>query len=167
MSSLEDAVAGRVWIIDANLGFTLHTGALSPNVHILAACQPTHTTEGRPHPTPPHHVWVGSKIPLQTGSKLEKGPEHTSKLSTSGAPCRDRAPKRMPTDQYLPAGQQNRMSRKDPRNREGLSRQTWINRRAISRGGLHKHAFPHYQAINDICPVSPKQPKHQQSDFVF
>lgn len=57
VSSLEDAVAGRVWIIDANLGSTPHTGALSPNVQILAACQPPHTTEGRPHPTPPHRVW--------------------------------------------------------------------------------------------------------------
>lgn len=57
VSSLEDAVAARVWIVDANLGSTPHTGALSPNVEILAACPSIHTTEGRPHPTPPHHVW--------------------------------------------------------------------------------------------------------------
>lgn len=86
-------------------------------------------------------------ITPQTGSKSEKGPEHTSSCPPLGCLAGTERPKECPQISTV----QSRMSRKDPRNREGLSKQTWINGRAI----------------NGICPVSPEQPKHQQSDFAF
>lgn len=59
-------------------------------------------------------------VTLQTGSQAEKGPEHTSRLSISGHLTETGNLKERTGDQYLLAGEQSTMIKKNLRKGEGV-----------------------------------------------